>query len=134
VASVEDPVGPPVPEFLQAPKEGSKRPSSIRRQDTGNVFPDDPPRPQARSQLEVDEGELASGIVESPAESCDAEGLAGGSSDQKVNCSGVESPRFVLGDVAIVRHSWEPMREHAARERVDLAEADGSPAERLPRN
>jgi hypothetical protein len=44
VLSVQDPVGPPIPEVFQPPEEGSKRPSSVLRQDTGDVFPDDPLR------------------------------------------------------------------------------------------
>jgi hypothetical protein len=92
VPSVQHSVGEPVPEFDQRPEEGSKRPSSVRRQDTGDILPDNPLGLQSRSQLEIDEGELASGIVESTPESGDAECLAGGSSDQNVNCSGFDVP------------------------------------------
>jgi hypothetical protein len=84
-ASVKHSPSEPVPEFRQAPEEGSKRPSSVSRQDSGHVLPDDPLRLEARSQLEIDEGELSPWVVESLAESCDAEGLAGASSDQNVN-------------------------------------------------
>jgi len=44
VLSVQDPVGPPIPEVFQPPEEGTISPSSVLRQDTGDVFPDDPSR------------------------------------------------------------------------------------------
>jgi len=40
--SVQDSPGEPIPEFRQRPEEGAKVPSSRRRQDAGDVFPDDP--------------------------------------------------------------------------------------------
>ena len=42
-ARVENPVRDPIPEVCQTPEEGTKIPSSSRRQDTGDIFPDDPP-------------------------------------------------------------------------------------------
>jgi len=71
VPSVQHSPGEPVPEFRQPPEEGAKCPSSVRGQDAGDVLPDDPPRPQSSSQLQIDEGELASRIIEAFAESCD---------------------------------------------------------------
>jgi hypothetical protein len=43
VLSVKNPVGEPIPEFCQHPEEGSKIPSSFRRQDAGDVLPYHPP-------------------------------------------------------------------------------------------
>ena len=43
VARVENAVRDPIPEVCQTPEEGTKIPSSSRRQDTGDIFPDDPP-------------------------------------------------------------------------------------------
>jgi hypothetical protein len=40
--SVKNPVGDPIPELDQQPEEGSKRPSSVNRQDTGDVLPYQP--------------------------------------------------------------------------------------------
>jgi hypothetical protein len=40
--SVENSVGDPIPAFDQHPEEGSKRPSVVDRQDTGDVFPHHP--------------------------------------------------------------------------------------------
>jgi len=36
--SVKNSVSEPIPEFAQHPEEGSKRPSSVNRQDAGNVI------------------------------------------------------------------------------------------------
>jgi hypothetical protein len=45
VLSVKNSVGEPIPDFPQRPEEGSKRPSFINRQDTGDVLPDQPSGP-----------------------------------------------------------------------------------------
>src|SRR5690606_25377034 len=42
VLSVQNPVGEPIPEFCQHPEEGSKIPPSVRRQDAGDVLPNQP--------------------------------------------------------------------------------------------
>jgi hypothetical protein len=43
--SVQHSPGATIPEFRQRPDDETKVPSSIRGQNTGDVFPDDPPRP-----------------------------------------------------------------------------------------
>jgi len=43
MARVEHPVRDTIPEVCQAPEEGAKIPSSPRRQDTADIFPNDPP-------------------------------------------------------------------------------------------
>jgi hypothetical protein len=70
---------------LQPPEEGSKIPSAVRRQDTGDIFPDNPLRPKTASEVKIGKHELTAGVVESGPLSCDAEGLAGGPSHKKVN-------------------------------------------------
>jgi hypothetical protein len=69
VPSVQHSVREPIPEFRQGPEEGSKRPSPIRRQDTGDIFPDNPFRPDTRSQLQIDKGEFPAWVVESSSQS-----------------------------------------------------------------
>jgi len=83
--SVQHSVGEPVPELDQRPEEGTKVPSSSRRQDTGDVFPDEVARPDAINQAEIDEGEVSAGVCEPLSEACDGEGLAGGSAHENVN-------------------------------------------------
>jgi hypothetical protein len=85
ILSVNDPVGPPVPEFPQRPEEGTKIPSSVAGQDTGDVFPDNPSRPKTPSDFKIGKHESSSRVVESFAESGNAKGLAGGSAHEKVN-------------------------------------------------
>jgi hypothetical protein len=85
VLSVQHSVGEPIPEFDQRPEEGTKVPPSSRRQDTGDVFPDNPAGLEFVSQPKKGESEVAPGVGKSLAESCDGEGLARSSSDQKVN-------------------------------------------------
>jgi hypothetical protein len=62
--SVQNSVRDPIPEFDQRPEHGSKRPPSINRQDTGDVFPDEPPWPQALSQSEKLQREVAARVIQ----------------------------------------------------------------------
>jgi hypothetical protein len=66
--SVQHSVGEPVPELDQRPEEGTKVPSSSRRQDTRDVFPDEAARPDAINQAEIDEGEVSAGVCETLSE------------------------------------------------------------------
>ena len=83
--SVQHPVGPPVPQLPQRPEEGTKVPSSSRRQHAGDVLPDNPSRPKTLSDAKKDKHEVSSGVRESLAEPRDGEGLAGGSSHKNVD-------------------------------------------------
>jgi hypothetical protein len=85
VLSVQDPVGPPIPELFQLPQEGTEVPSSVRRQDARDILPDDPAGTEFVSESKKGEGEVASGVGESFAETGDGEGLARCPSDQKVD-------------------------------------------------
>lgn len=93
--SVQNPVGEPIPEFCQAPEQGAKRPSSINRQDTGDVLPDQPAGAIPASNGKIGKQEPATRIVKSLSESCDREGLAGGASNEKIDCC--IGPRLPLG-------------------------------------
>jgi hypothetical protein len=118
VLSVKHSVGEPIPEFDQAPEEGSKRPSSVDRQNAGDVFPNHPLGALACSQAKIPEGQVTTRVRHSSAETGDAERLAGGSADKKVNCSIV-----ILGDgreVAVQRDAGPARGEDCARERLDL--------------
>ena len=102
VLSVQHSVGEPIPELHQRPEEGTKIPSTVATDDAWHVFPDDPSGLDAISQSKKDEGEVAARVFKSFAESCDGEGLAGGSADKKVNCSGFDGPLGVFGERSIV--------------------------------
>jgi hypothetical protein len=134
VLSVKAPIGPPVPEFAQRPEEGSKVPSSPARQNTGDIFPNEPSRAQAISDRQVGEHEVASGVGESLSQAGNAEALTGSSSDQKVDCTSGDGPRFMLRHVSVVGNVGEAMRKHRRREGFDLRESYGCPPEVMPRN
>src|SRR5690606_39273314 len=85
VLSVKHPVGPPSPEFRQEPEEGAKIPSSARRQDSGDVLPENPAGANSLSQGQKLDCEVAARIVQSEPPAGNAEGLAGGSSHEKVD-------------------------------------------------
>jgi hypothetical protein len=83
--SVKHSVGDAIPELDHAPENGSKVPSSSRRQDAGDVLPNQPSGAQAVSQPKILEGQVATVIVQSASETRDTERLARCSSDQKVD-------------------------------------------------
>jgi hypothetical protein len=85
VLRVEGPIGPLVPEFAQRPEEGTKVPSSSRRQNTGDVLSNDPLDLEVVCEREEREREVSSRVRKSFAEARDAERLTGGSSNKKVN-------------------------------------------------
>ena len=65
VLSVQHPVCEPIPELAQRPEEGAKVPSSVGGQNTGDIFPDNPPRLEPSSDCQVGEHEAPSRICES---------------------------------------------------------------------
>jgi len=79
------------------------------------------------SELEARLGMNSSNSSKPP--SSDGEGLARGSSHENINCpcSGLD-----LREVAKVRHLREAMRQHGAREGIDLREPSRAPAESFP--
>jgi hypothetical protein len=85
--SVKNSVGEPIPEFCQRPEEGAKIPSSCRRQDAGDVFPDHPSGPQDSNKLSESECQVATRVFQSFSQPCDGERLAWSSSDEKRNWS-----------------------------------------------
>jgi hypothetical protein len=83
--SVQNSVGEPIPEFCQRPEEGSKVPSASRRQDSRDVLPDNPTGTKDTNKLYESEGQVATRVSQSTSKAGDAEGLAWGSSDKKLN-------------------------------------------------
>jgi hypothetical protein len=87
ILSVKNSVGEPIPEFPQRPEDDSKSPSSVMRQDTGDVFPDQPPGLLDFSKSEEFEGQVATRIIQSKSLPGLGEGLAGGAPDEEVDWS-----------------------------------------------
>jgi hypothetical protein len=71
--SVQNSVGEPIPEFCQHPEEGTKIASSIGRQDSGDVLPNQPLGAIAFSNGAKGEHEVATRVIQSLSESGDAE-------------------------------------------------------------
>jgi hypothetical protein len=128
--SVQNAVGEPIPEFRQPSEEGAKVPSAVRRQDSGDVLPYQPSGPCAISKPEVFEGQVATLVSQSASKAGDREGLAGRSSDKKVNWAIlIGSDR---GEIAVTGRVRIMVLEQGARERLDLAIRSGFPSERMP--
>ena len=83
--SVQHSVGPPIPEFPQPCEEGRKSPSSVNRQDAGDILPEKPLGAIVINQREIGKGEVAARVIQSLTESGDTEGLARCSAAKKVN-------------------------------------------------
>jgi hypothetical protein len=65
--SVQYSVGEPIPELAQRSEDGAKVPSAIAREDSGDVLPDDEPRPTPSSKSEKFEGQVTAIVFESSA-------------------------------------------------------------------
>ncbi len=132
ILSVKNAVGEPIPEFCQPPEQGSKCPTSVCRQDAGDVFPYQPAGPISCSNGKIGKHEVATRVCQSFSESGDAEALAGSSADEKIDsCIG---PYLEVRHVAEIRHGRIVMREQSARKRLDLAEPCRAPAQWMPRD
>jgi hypothetical protein len=132
VLSVQHSVGEPIPELDQPSEDGAKVPSSAAGQHAGDVLPHQPSGPCAISKPEKLERQVATVVSQSASKAGDAERLAGGSSDKKVNW-----PIFVGSDrreVAVQRDLRIVMLEDGSRERFDLAESSSFPTEGMPCN
>ena len=127
--SVQDSPGATIPEFRQRPEDGAKVPSAVRGQDTGDVFPDDPPRPQSASKPAKLDGQVATRVIQAASSSGDREGLAGSSSGQNVDWTADVLDRR---EVAKVLNVGVAMRQQRRTERIDLSEPGGPEAQRLP--
>jgi len=118
-----------IPEFNQRPEDGCKIPSAVRRQNTGDVFPDDPARPQSASKLAKLDGQVTTRIIQALSSSGDREGLAWGPSNENVNCSrAIINPRKVP-EVLNVRITVGQQRR---TERIDLSKPRWPEAQRGP--
>ena len=71
ILSVKNPVGEPIPEFCQRPEEGSKIPSSVARQDAGDVLPNQPLGLILCSNGKIGEHEVSAWVTKSFAKSSD---------------------------------------------------------------
>lgn len=85
ILSVQHSVGEPIPELNHRPEDGAKVPPSSRRQDAGDVFPDNPPRTNGSGETKKLERKTSSLVRESATETGETEALAGSTSDEKVN-------------------------------------------------
>jgi len=125
VLSVKHSVGEPIPEFAQAPEEGSKIPPAVRRQDAGDVLPNQPLGPIAVSNGKIGEREVPAWVSKSLAKSRDGEGLARSSADENIDIC--IRPFLEFRYVAEVRDIGIVMRQDFARELLDFREEHRRP-------
>jgi hypothetical protein len=93
------------------------------RQDTGDVFPDDPLRAKCASQSEELQREATARVGQSLSQSCDGEGLARCASDEEVDrWLTVNRVSWLdeFGEVSMIWNLRVVVREDCARERLDL--------------
>jgi hypothetical protein len=83
--SVQHSLGATIPEFRQRPDDRAKVPSAVRGQYTGDVFKDDPPRPQSSSKPGKLDGQVATRVIQSAAFSGERERLTRSSADEEVD-------------------------------------------------
>ena len=127
--SVQHSPGATIPEFRQRPDDGAKVPPAVRGQDTGDVFPDDPPRPQSASKPAKLDGQVATRILQAATSSGEGEGLAGSSSGQNVDWTAASFDRREVAKVGNVRVA---VRQQRGAKRIDLGKPCRPEAQRLP--
>jgi hypothetical protein len=118
-----------IPEFRQCPDDGAEVPAAVRGQNTGDVFPDDPARPQSASKPAKLDGQVATRIFQAATSSGEGEGLAGSSSGQNVDLT---APSIDCCEVAKVLNARVPMRQQRGAKRIDLGKPCWPEAQRLP--
>jgi hypothetical protein len=127
--SVQHSPGATIPEFRQRPDDGTKIPPAVRRQNAGDVFPDDPPRPQSASKPAKLDGQVATCILQATSSAGDGEGLARSSSGQHVNWTGAA---FDAREVAKVLNAGIVVRQQRRAKGIDLSEPGSPEPQRLP--
>lgn len=131
VLSVQDSVGPPIPELAQPSEEGTKGSPLVCRQDTGDILPNDPAGSEPVSKAKKLERQLTTRVIQAASESGEREGLAGSAPDENIDSCFIT--RLDLREVAEVRNTRPTLGKHAGRERGDLGEERVTPSERMPR-
>ncbi len=163
ILSVKHPVASTIPAFPKELEEGmeitcfvvfslsgvdvtfTRRVTRPRRQDAGDILPRQPAGANSFSQRQELNCEVAARVVQSESLSRDAEGLAGGAADKKVNWSDMvlldlrevpeEGKDVAFRAVAMIPidgQRAQPLLKHGAREGVDLGKTGRCPAERMP--
>jgi hypothetical protein len=127
--SVQDSPGATIPEFCQRPEDGSKIPPAVRRQDAGDVLPDNPARPQSASKAAKLDGQVATRIIQAASLSRDGERLARRPAGKDVDCTAVGTD---FSEVAKVRNVRIVVCQQRRAKRVDFSEPGWTEAERLP--
>ena len=127
--SVQHSPGATIPEFRQRPEDGAKVPPAIRRQNTGDVFPDDPPRPQSASKAAKLDRQLTTRIIQAASSSGDGERGTRRSTHENVDWTATGPD---VREVAKVLNAWVMVRQQCRAEWIDLREPCGPEAHRLP--
>ena len=120
-----------IPAFFQLPEQGSKCPSSVLRQGTGDVFPNAVRWLNLSNSSDVLEHELSALIGESFSLSGDAECLAGASAHDDI-CFSMESAPIDSRHVAQIGNVRESCSQHGGREGVHLREGKRAKSQWLP--
>jgi hypothetical protein len=96
VASVENPEGPPIAEFIQATDERPKVTAGMTGEESRYVFEQDGGRSVSLHKVEEGEGEPGSGAGEPSSLACDAEVLARETAGPE-RCSSPRGIRPIVG-------------------------------------
>jgi hypothetical protein len=123
-----------IPELAKGPEKAPEGVGAVG-QNSGDVFPDEPPRAKRLSQSRKFKREVAALVSESASKPGDAEGLAGCSSDEEVDAAIASSKSICESDErAMIWNLGVARRKKLGGPRGDFGEPRGRPAERLPRD
>jgi hypothetical protein len=137
--SVENPVGPPVPEFCQATEERPKVSARITGEEARYILEEDGGRSVALHKVEEGEGEAGPLSGEPGPLAGDAEILARKTAGPEgspmplptrrvgLSLTVIRVPPVESNDIADIRDAGPSLGEDGAGVGVDFGEADGSP-------
>ena len=128
--SVKNAVGEPIPEFPQAPEEGTKGASFVDRQNAGDIFPNHPLRAKPVNKAQKFEGEISPLSSKAFSKAGDAEILAWGSANKNIDWFIVAL--FDSGEVAVDGNARPAMFQDIAAWCFDFGKESRTPAERMP--
>ncbi len=129
--SVQHSPGATIPELRQRPEDGAEVAPAVRRQNAGNVFPNDPAGPKAASKPTKLDGQVATRIIQAASSSRDGERLTGSASDKHVDWTGTVSDEREVAKILDVRKS---VRQQRRAERIDFGKPHWAEAKRSPGN
>ena len=127
---VKNSIRDPIPEDDHCPEDGTKIPSAVARQYSGDVLPKDPSRLESVEKSNKFKGEVTSLIFKPSTKARKRKRLARRAADEQIDV--LIRSGFDRREITVQGRMREAMREHGAGKWVDLREKRRVPIKGLP--